>query len=1019
MKHQTSYPTQLPENLRLKFQALERRLWWVDTTIAVCGALSGLIISYALIFISDRFWDTPPVLRAVCTLAGLGVSAWFAWGWLRHWVWQRRDSRALANVVQRKHRRLGDRLLGIVELADEGKRPANVSAELCRAAIDQVSTEAVSFDFGAAVATRKPKIYFLVAVLLGALILAPWCFLPGASWNAFARWVWPGKSVERYTFVSLDQLPSSMVVAHGEPFEISCTVRLHPFWKNPRATGQYNQQTPVAAPLIGGKALFKIPAQTKAGLLTLKIGDVTKRISVEPTFRPALKQLAARIHFPEYLQHPNADEPVRNGAFSFLEGSQAIFKGQASRALATATVGLAQLEAGPAQPHDLTVRGAEFQTRQLPLDGLTRATFNWRDQLGLAAPAAWSLGLLGKKDGAPEANCPDQAASVAMLAEEVLEIKTAAEDDYGLRELGVTWECQRRQETNIVARADTVLKPGAPQSRTLASGFRFSPTLLHLPEDTVVTLRAYATDYLPSRRRAESALHRIYILSREEHARLVQQQFEKIAAELEEVTRREESLAEAGRETKNLPAEKLAAEAAAKKLGDQAAEQSAIARKTEALAQKAAETMREAMRNKSIPNSMIQQWARHLEAMQSLASEQMPPAAQSLSSAQQNPSQRAEQVDKAVEQEKKIVAALQDLQKKIGSTLDKMQAATLAQRLRKVAGFEKEIGDTLRKMLPETIGLAADKLPPRHQETALRLTAGQEKSGQESQSLQDEISRFFDRTSITNYGHVVLQMKETKVVEEIGKNIALLRKYVAVRAAAQTDEFAKNFNDWAAVIEDAPQDESEPSDSQGESAQMSEAALRRLLALMRLRQAEENVRENTTALEEMKEGLSTYREDSKLLSVFQSFVADDLQRLAAAGPSEFLPKAHEAMTEADKLLNKPRTDKPTYDAETDAINLIDAEIKAMMKSGKGQGKGAGMMAMLSQMMGMGAGSSPGNSMMGGTTDKRNTPTTGVTRGGGDESRATLKTSGRATRAVPAEFREALQNYYKAVDQPKP
>ena len=1017
MKHRTSYPTQLPENLRLKFQALERRLWCVDTTIAVCGALSGLITSYALIFISDRFWDTPPVLRAVCTLAGLGVSAWFAWGWLQHWVWQRRDSRALANVVQRKHRRLGDRLLGIVELADEGKRPANVSAELCRAAIDQVSTEAVSFDFGAAVATRKPKMYFLVAMLLLALLLAPWCFVPGASWNAFARWAWPGKSVERYTFVSLEQLPSSLVVPHGEPFEILCRVRLHPFWKSPRATGQYDRQTAVAAPIVGGQALFKIPAQTKAGLLTVKIGDVTKRIGVEPTFRPALKQLAARIHFPEYLQHPDADEPVRNGAFSFLEGSQVIFKGQASRALATATVGLTRLEAGPAKPDELTVRGAEFQTRQLPLDGLTRATFDWRDQLGLAAPAAWALGLLSKKDGSPEPNCPDQAASVAMLAEEVLEIKTAAEDDYGLRELGVTWECVRRQETNLVARADTVLKPGAPQSRSLASGFRFSPTLLHLPEDTVVTLRAYATDYLPGRRRAESALHRIYILSREEHARLVQQQFEKIAAELEEVTRREESLAEAGRETKNLPAEKLAAEAAAKKLGDQAAEQSAIARKTEALAQKAAETMREAMRNKSIPNSMIQQWARHLEVMQSLAGEQMPPAAQSLSSAQQNPGQRSEEVAKAVEQENKIVAALQELQKKIGSTLDRMQASTLAARLRKVAGFEKEIGETLRKMLPETIGLAADQLPAPHKATASRLVSGQEKSGQESQSLQDEISRFFDRTSITNYGHVVLQMKETKVIEEIGKNIDLLRRYVAVRASAQADGFSKKFNEWAAVIEDAQKDDPETSDSQGESGQMSEAALRRLLALLRLRQAEENVRENTTALEELKEGRFSYREDSKLLSVFQSFVADDLQRLVDTGPSEFLPKAHEAMTEADKLLSKPRTDKPTYDAETDAINLIDAEIKAMMKSGKG--KGSAMMGMLSQMMGMGAGSSPGQSMMGGTTDKRNTPITGATRGAGDEARTTSKTAGRATRVVPAEFRDALQNYYKAVDQPKP
>ena len=1017
MKHQTSYPTQLPENLRLKFEALERRLWWVDTTIAVCGALSGLIISYALIFISDRFWDTPAVLRAVCTLAGLGVSVWFAWGWLRHWVWQRRDSRALANVVQRKHRRLGDRLLGIVELADEGKRPANVSAELCRAAIDQVSTEAVSFDFGAAVATRKPKMYFLVAVLLLALILAPWCFVPGASWNAFARWVWPGQSVERYTFVSLDQLPSSMVVPHGEPFEILCAVRLHPFWKNPRATGQYDRQKPVEAPLLGGKALFKIPAQTKAGLLTLKIGDVTKRISVEPTFRPALKLLAARIHFPEYLQHPDADEPVRNGAFSFLEGSQATFKGQASRALATATVGLTRTETGPAKPDDLTVRGAEFATRQLPLDGLTRATFNWREQLGLAAPAVWSMGLTAKKDASPEANCPDQAAAVAMLAEEVLEIKTAAEDDYGLRELGVTWECLRRQETNVLARADTVLKPGAPQSRTLASGFRFSPTLLHLPEDTVVTLRAYATDYLPGRRRAESPLHRIYILSREEHARLVQQQFEKIAAQLEEVTRRQESLAEAGRETKNLSPEKLAAEAAAKKLGDQSAEQSAIGRKLEDLAKQGAETMREAMRNKSIPNTMIQQWARHVEAMQKISGSQIPPAAQSLSSAQQNPGQRSEEVAKAVEQENKIVAALQELQKKIGSTLDRMQASTLAARLRKVAGFEKEIGDTLRKMLPETIGLAADQLPAPHQATASRLVSGQEKSGQESQSLQDEISRFFDRTSITNYGHVVLQMKETKVVEEIGKNIDLLRRYVAVRASTQADGFSKKFDEWAAVIEDAQKDDPDTSDSQGESGQMSEAALRRLLALLRLRQAEENVRENTTALEELKEGRPNYREDSKLLSVFQSFVADDLQKLADAGPSEFLPKAHEAMTEADKLLNKPRTDKPTYDAETDAINLIDAEIKAMMKSGKG--KGAGMMGMLSQMMGMGAGSSPGQSMMGGTTDKRNTPITGATRGAGDDARTTSKTAGRATRAVPTEFREALQNYYKAVDQPKP
>ena len=113
---------QIPEKLREQFQALERRLWRVDTVIAICGALSGLVVSYVLLFVSDRFWDTPSALRAVFTLAGAGVSLVFIAGWLRQWIWRRRDYRALANLVQRHHRRLGDRLLGIVELADETRR---------------------------------------------------------------------------------------------------------------------------------------------------------------------------------------------------------------------------------------------------------------------------------------------------------------------------------------------------------------------------------------------------------------------------------------------------------------------------------------------------------------------------------------------------------------------------------------------------------------------------------------------------------------------------------------------------------------------------------------------------------------------------------------------------------------------------------------------------------------------------------------------------------------------------------
>src|SRR5262245_29189352 len=102
----------LPENLRAQFARLELRLWWVDTIVAVSAVASGLVVSYGLVFVSDRLWDTPGWLRGVLALAGAAWAGAFVWGWLRQWVFRRRDFRSLSRIVQRHYRRLGDRLLG-------------------------------------------------------------------------------------------------------------------------------------------------------------------------------------------------------------------------------------------------------------------------------------------------------------------------------------------------------------------------------------------------------------------------------------------------------------------------------------------------------------------------------------------------------------------------------------------------------------------------------------------------------------------------------------------------------------------------------------------------------------------------------------------------------------------------------------------------------------------------------------------------------------------------------------------
>src|SRR5215213_4857289 len=141
----------LPEDLRGQFERLERRLFRVETGALVAGFVAGVTGSYLLVFASDRIWDSPVWLRSAAFAGGAAVVGWFASGWVKRWVLKRRNRKDLAGIVQRRFQRLGDRLLGIVELSSEEKHLHGFSPELYRAAIRQVAEESAKYDFTEAV----------------------------------------------------------------------------------------------------------------------------------------------------------------------------------------------------------------------------------------------------------------------------------------------------------------------------------------------------------------------------------------------------------------------------------------------------------------------------------------------------------------------------------------------------------------------------------------------------------------------------------------------------------------------------------------------------------------------------------------------------------------------------------------------------------------------------------------------------------------------------------------------------
>jgi hypothetical protein len=106
-------------------------------------------------------------------------------------------------------------LLGIVELTEERQRPANFSPDLYRAAVQQVSNEAVQFNFREAVSLGPAKVHASIVCALFLVVLLPVLLVPSAGANAFLRWLAPLAAIPRYTPVNIEGLPRGQIVPHG------------------------------------------------------------------------------------------------------------------------------------------------------------------------------------------------------------------------------------------------------------------------------------------------------------------------------------------------------------------------------------------------------------------------------------------------------------------------------------------------------------------------------------------------------------------------------------------------------------------------------------------------------------------------------------------------------------------------------------------------------------------------------------------------------------------------------------
>ncbi len=623
----------LPPRMKKALEQYKKRVWIIKLAEGTLAAIFGLIISYLIVFGLDRLFDTPTLLRTLILIVGMVGMVIFLPFKYYNWVWRNRQLEGIAKLLKHKFPRFGDHVLGIVELASE-RSDQSSSPALVAAAMRQVDEEVAKHNLTDAVPNPKHRRWALavgfplVLVIIGALII------PATSRNALARWLTPWRNVERYTFAQLDGNPDLRVVAYAEPFDVEAQLKDESQWKPESGEARYADQEPIVAEREGESYKFQLPPQTVDGQVNLRVGDARRSIPVEPKLRPALKELIANVQLPDYLQReePRIDD-VRGGIVNLVKGSTATLEATITRDLSEATL----------NDRPQKVDGANVITEPISVEETTEMQLTWKDSFGLAASEPQVLQFDLQDDAEPTIALTKLKNNQVVLSTEVLTFEIQAEDDFGIKQVGLEWEgIENPIQNPEPAIGNKTVSAGSPTSEALTVPATFSVERENVPPQSL-RLRAYAEDYFPNRERVHSPQIVLHVLNPAEHFKWLIGQMQLWAGAAKDVHDKELQLHETNRELQNLPTEALDDPAQRKKLQNQAASERANAAKLDSLIDSGEELLEEAGKNSEFDAEQLESWSDMLENLEDIASKKMPSVANLLAQASEAPGNPSDQ----------------------------------------------------------------------------------------------------------------------------------------------------------------------------------------------------------------------------------------------------------------------------------------------------------------------------------------------------------------------------------------
>ncbi|MDE0859046.1 MAG: hypothetical protein OSA93_02720 [Akkermansiaceae bacterium] len=885
--------TPIPKELKKQLAEFQRQLWRTKIVEAILAGFFGLIISFLVVFVLDRFIATPPLARLGILIAGTSLFAIFAPLMMRRWIYGHRKEGQLAHLISKKFPKLGDRLLGVVELQDQKESHKTLSPELRAAAMAHVARQAGKKDMGEALPISHYKKLGL-GVALGALcVILGFSFAPKAGSNALKRWLLPLSDTERYTFTQLDLsgLPDPYTVPYDEPFVIIVPLKEETDDRPEIAEARYGLQDWLETDLGEKGYRFEFQGQQSRDVLTLRVGDALHRIRIEPEIRPELTALDAKVTLPAYLQLEPKTIDIRSGTLSALAGSTIKLEGTFSRDLKSATGTVTALpsddevvstfeEASETEteqpaplpdPTPLKLTISEDRITSSPIElGEFRVEIplQWTDVKGLESSTSFNLKIQTAHDQAPLVYTQGIERQIVILAGETLEFEVMTEDDYGIQEIGLMWQGEFTKPTDeSPASGELLLKQGSPSNSRLSELAIFSPKT-HGIVPQKLTLVGYAQDFKPERERSLSEPIIIYILTEDEHAQLLKQRFDRLIGELEDAARREQNNLDTNERLDQLnKPEDLQNEENKEKLAQQEDAEDQNAEKMEEIAKKMEELFKDAARNKSIEKETMKKMADSLQNMKELAKQDLPEIEKKLNESQDNkstPEKAKKDLQEAIEKQKEALKKMQETIKKANEANNNFEASTFINRLKRAASDEDGISNKLvssmtgqnsesKKAATPLLGAAAesDTFDPVFRRMIEMLGTQQRRTGSDVNWIQEDLANFYARTQKEIHKEIVDDMKRSEISLKLEGLQTRISKNRSFTAALEAKKWGAQLREWAKKLEGTPPDAA-GGDGGGEGgASPEEKDFEFMLKVMRMVQAEQDIRSRTRSLEQL------------------------------------------------------------------------------------------------------------------------------------------------------------------------